>query len=296
MSDGPGLAMPAIVGRARTLATQRMLGSGPREIFAAGRSPCVVAFHGFTGTAAELRPVLTAVASAGYAVDAALMPGHGTSAEQLQDRTFDEWVGAARERVREAIAVHGQVVLLGFSLGSLVAMQIASERPAGLAGLVVLGNALTLGVGSSLPLGLWARSGRPMPDIYLVKPRPGDLVDATHADQLVTYDRHPLRAALEVYRAGARVRREVGRIACPTLVQHGRRDHVCPWRNAPWLARRLGTRDVTLAVYERSAHVLAWDGERAEVARDVCRFLERVAEPAAPGLRPGAGGLPGRVA
>jgi carboxylesterase len=288
--------MPTIVGRARTLATQRMLGSGPREIFATGRSPCVVAFHGFTGTAAELRPVLTAVTGTGYAVDAALMPGHGTGAEQLQDRTFDEWVAAARERVHDAIAVHGRVVLLGFSLGSLVAMQIASERPAGVAGLVVLGNALTLGVASSLPLGLWARSGRPMPDIYLVKPRPGDLIDATHADQLVTYDRHPLRAALEVYRAGARVRPEVGRIACPTLVQHGRRDHVCPWRNAPWLAGRLGTRDVTVAVYERSAHVLAWDGEHADVARDVCHFLDRVAAPAARVPGAGASGLPERVA
>jgi carboxylesterase len=273
VSGGTRLAMPAIVGRARTLATQQMLGTGPREFFASGRSPCVVAFHGFTGTAAELRPVLTAVASAGYAVDAALMPGHGTAADQLQERTFDDWLSAARGRVRDAVAVHGKVVLLGFSLGSVVAMQIASERPAGLAGLVVMGNALTLGVGSSLPLGLWARSGRPMPDIYLVKPRPGDLVDTTHEDQLVTYDRHPLRAALEVYRAGARVRPEVGRITCPTLVQHGRRDHVCPWKNAPWLAEHLGTRDVTVAVYERSAHVIAWDGEREDVARDVCRFL-----------------------
>ena len=275
MSDGTGLVMPTIVGRARTLATQRMLGSGPREIFAAGRSPCVVAFHGFTGTAAELRPVLTAVASAGYAVDAALMPGHGTGAEQLQDRTFDEWVGAARERVREAIAVHGQVVLLGFSLGSLVAMQIASERPEGLVGLVVLGNALTLTAGSRWPLGLWARTGWAMPDIYLVKPRPGDLIDDTHADQLVTYDRHPLRAALEVYRAGPRVQERVVYIDCPTLVLHGRRDGVCPWSNAPWLASHIGTREVDVKVYERSAHVVAWDGEREAVASEVVSFLAR---------------------
>lgn len=262
--------------RRQTLATQRMLGRGPMEFFVAGRAPCVVAFHGFTGTAAEVRPVLTALGEAGHAVDAALLPGHGTGAERLQDLTFDDWVGAARLRVQRAIESHGRVVLLGFSLGSLVAMQIASERPAGLAGLVVLGNALTLGASSWMPLGLVERSGRAMPDLYLVKPRPGDLVDATHSNQLVTYDRHPLRAALEVYRAGPRVRAGVERIACPTLILHGRRDHVCPWRNATWLAARIGTRDVSVALYERSAHVLAWDGEREDVAREARGFLARI--------------------
>jgi carboxylesterase len=245
------------------------------EFFAQGSGPCVVAFHGFTGTAAEIRPVLAAVSHAGYSVDAALMAGHGTGAEDLQEKTFDDWVTTARERVYEAAERHRQVVLLGFSLGSLVAMQIASERPEGLVGLVVLGNAVTLTAGSRWPLGLWARTGWAMPDIYLVKPRPGDLVDDTHADQLVTYDRHPLRAALEVYRAGPRVQERVVYIDCPTLILHGRRDGVCPWSNAPWLAGHLGTREVDVKVYDRSAHVVAWDGEREAVARDVVSFLAR---------------------
>jgi carboxylesterase len=267
--------------RRRTLVTQRMLGHGPREVFATGRAPCVVAFHGFTGTAAEIRPVLTAAADAGFAVDAALMPGHGTVPVDLQPKTFDDWVEAARQRARNAIEAYGRIVLLGFSLGTLVAMQVASEEREGAAGVggvaavVVLGNAVTLGASSRWPLGLWARSGRPMPDIYLLKPRPGNLVSAECSDELVTYDRHPLRAALEVYRAGARVRDRVGRIACPTLVLHGRRDAVCPVTNAAWLAGHLGTRDVTVRLFDRSAHVLAWDGERDAVARDVVTFLRR---------------------
>jgi len=285
------LALPLVVGRARTAATQRMLGNGgPREIFVKGGDLCVVAFHGFTGTAAEVRPLLTAAADAGYSVDAACMAGHGTRPEDLQDKDFDAWLAPARERVRAAVEAHGRVVLLGFSLGSLVAMQIASERPAGLAGLVVLGNALTLTPGSRWPLKLWELSRRPMPDIYLVKPQPGDLVDSTCEGELVTYDRHPLRAALEVYRAGPRVQRVVGGIQCPTLVLHGRRDGVCSWRNAGWLAGHLGTREVSVSIYERSAHVLAWDGERQAVARDLVQFLDRRAQVAGADRAGGSGG------
>jgi esterase/lipase len=81
-------------------------------------------------------------------------------------------------------------------------------------------------------------------------------------DRLVSYDRHPLRAG-------------VGLIDCPTLILHGRRDNVCSWTNALWLADRIGTRDVSVRIFENSAHVLACDGERAEVAREVVTFLAR---------------------
>jgi carboxylesterase len=262
--------------RPRTLREQKMLGSGELEFFAGGRAPCVVALHGFGGTAAELRPVLDSIARAGYAVDAALLAGHGSRVEELQDATFDAWVEGARARVREAVANYHRVVLFGFSLGSLVAMQLASDPPAGLAGLVVLGNALTLRGHTSVPFALWEMTGAAMPDVYMLKPQAGDLVDGVAMGSLVTYDRHPLRAALEVYRAGARVREVVGRIACPSLVLHGRRDRVCSWKNATWLAERIGSRDVSVRIFEKSAHVLACDGEREEVASEVVRFLARL--------------------
>ena len=253
------------------------MGVGDHELFAEGRGPCVVALHGFGGTVAELRPLLDAVAGAGYAVDAALLAGHGSRVEELQDLGFDAWVEGARRRLSATREKHGRVVLLGFSLGSLVAMQLASEQPEGLAALVVLGNALTLHALMRLPLGAWHRTGAPLPDVYLLKSVAGDLSDPAAMGSLVTYDRHPVRAALEVYLAGRRVRERVSRIECPTLVLHGRRDRVCPWKNAVWLAENIGARDVSVRLFDKSAHVLALDRERDDVASEVLTFLARVA-------------------
>jgi carboxylesterase len=262
--------------RSRTLREQKMMGKGEIELFVEGRAPCLLALHGFSGTAAELRPVLDAAADAGFAIDAALLAGHGSRVEELQELGFDAWLDGARARLRKVREKYGRVVLLGFSLGSLVAMELASEEPDGLAGLVVMGNALTVRAAMGVPLGLWHRLGRPMPDLYLLKPLAGDLVDTSAMATLVTYDRHPLRAALEVYRAGARVRRVVGRITSPTLVLHGRQDRVCSWKNACWLADHIGARDVSVRIFERSAHVIACDGERDEVARELLAFLTRL--------------------
>jgi carboxylesterase len=264
-------------GRARTLSTQRMLGEGDVELFAAGRAPCVVAFHGFTGTASEMMPVLDRLTRKGRAVDAALLPGHGTRVENLQDLRYEDWLEGARHRMRTAVSRYGRVVLAGFSLGSLLALELASERPQGLAGLIVMGNALSLQPHDGIPLALAARLGQRLPDTYMLKAFPGDLLDRAQMGRLVTYDRHPVRAAVEVYRAGYRVRLLVGRVTCPTLILHGRRDHVCPWRNATWLADHLGTRDVSVRIFERSAHALALDYEREEVARETIAFVDRLA-------------------
>jgi esterase/lipase len=53
---------------------------------------------------------------------------------------------------------------------------------------------------------------------------------------------------------------------------------VCPWKNATWLATRLlegPSRDVGVRIFERSAHVLACDGERGDVANEVVGFVRR---------------------
>jgi carboxylesterase len=265
--------------RDRAVAAQRMHGSGPHEFFAKGRGPALVAFHGFGGTASELLPVLHATANAGFTVDAALLPGHGRRIEDLQRETFASWLEHARMRAAAVAREHGPVVLLGFSMGSLVALHVASERPAWLAGVVAMGNALTLRAHTSVPLGLWSRTGWAMPDLYLRKPFSGDLVDPTLAETLATYDHHPMRAALEVYRAGPLVEARLDRVACPVLALHGRRDRVCHWRNAVRLARGVASRDVTVRLFERSAHVLACDGEREDVAAEVVCFLRRLERP-----------------
>jgi len=266
-----------LASRSRTLREQQLLGEGERELFALGRAPTVVAFHGFSGTAAELRPLLRALADAGFAVDAALLAGHGLRAELLQEQTFDDWVRAARARAESAARRSGRVVLLGFSLGSLLALELASERPPWLAGLVVLGNAIALRPIVGVPLRLLALAGRRAPDLYLRKPVAGDLVDRAALGDIVSFDRHPVRAAVEVARGGSRVRALVERVACPTLVLHGRRDRVCPWENAVWLARHLGSPDVSVRVFERSAHLVACDLERDEVARETVAFVDRLA-------------------
>lgn len=264
-----------IVGRRHTEKTGRLLGTmdgGPIE--RAGAAPHFIAFHGFTGTTAELRPLVLAVAERGFGVRAPLLPGHGTRATDLQEATFDRWVDAMAAEVSRA---RTPFVLCGFSLGSLVAMEIASRRPEGMLGLVLLGNALTLTAPVRSVLGFVDRRGLRLPDWYLLKLWPADVRDPDMRTKVVAYDRDPLRAAVEVYRAGRRVEGRLRDIVCPTLVLHGARDRVCPPENAKRVAAALGTKDVTTRIFSKSGHLVAADVERDDVAAEVLRFMARIA-------------------
>lgn len=181
-----------------------------------------------------------------------------------------------REEVARARAHHERFVLCGFSLGSLVAAAIAAEHPAGLVGLVVLGNALTLSLPVRATLGFVDRRGWTLPDWYLLKLWKSDVRDAAQRARIAAYDHDPLRAALEVYRAGRDVLGRLDQITCPVLVVHGDRDRVCPASNAELFASRVASDDVTVRHYARSGHLVGADLDRDAVAADVTAFVARV--------------------
>lgn len=267
-----------IVGQAHTEKHGRLRGEhdgGP--MIRAGRAPCVVAFHGFTGTTTELRPMLDVLVERGFAVHAPLLTGHGTHPAKLQDVTFEQLVSDMEQELAIARAAHEHVVIAGFSLGSLVAIELAARRPAGLVGLVLLGNALTLMPPVSAALGLVDRRGWKLPDWYLLKLWSSDIRDPEQQKRITGYDRDPLRAAVEVYRAGKQARGRLGQVECPTLVLHGARDRVCPSSNVALAAAGLGTRNVRTRIYARSGHLVAADHDRHDVANAVASFVSTVA-------------------
>lgn len=266
-----------IVGRRHTERTGCLVGTdegGP--VLSAGRDPCVLAFHGFTGTTSEIRPVVDRVLDAGFAVHAPLLPGHGTQPSRLQEQTWDRWVAGMEAELAIAQRRHEKIVLMGFSLGSLVAMELAARAPKSVVGLVVLGNAIALTPPIEAALSFVDKRGWTLPDWYLLKLWSADVRDREQKKRIASYDRDPLRAALEVYRAGRHVASRLGDVRVPTLVCHGAKDRVCPVANATYVAERLGSKDVTKRIYPKSAHLVGADVERADVADEVLRFVQRL--------------------
>lgn len=92
-----------------------------------GRTGCLL-LHGFTSTPAELRPLGEALNRAGYSVHAPLLPGHGTTPEDLLQVTYCDWIEGAQQGLNLLKQGCSSVVVIGHSMGGLLALQMAARN------------------------------------------------------------------------------------------------------------------------------------------------------------------------
>ena len=91
------------------------------------RAPAVVLAHGFSGSAAMMDPMGTALARAGHVVVMPDLPGHGRNAAPLADGVLDEAVG---ESVTAAAELTGlPVAVVGHSMGAGAVTSWAADNP-----------------------------------------------------------------------------------------------------------------------------------------------------------------------
>ena len=89
----------------------------------------VLVCHGFTGSPQGVRPLAQAFAAAGYSVRAPLLPGHGTTWQQLNDTTWRHWYAGLESAFVELHARCRVVVAVGLSMGGALVTRLAQLHP-----------------------------------------------------------------------------------------------------------------------------------------------------------------------
>ncbi len=239
-----------------------------------GDGPGVLCIHGFGGTPLEVDLAVDVALELGLAARAPLLPGHGVHAKKLAQTGFNDWLDGVTEEREALLHATGDVIIVGLSLGSLLAVEATLSAPERVRGLVLLANAFWL----RAPFPAWALFGTDrfhLPDVHLPK-LAADIQDPEARRTHLTLGAQPSRAAAEVWRAGTRLRGVLGRLRCPVLILHGERDRVCPVANARRVAARIGSDDVRVRIFPRSGHIVTRDYDRDDVRRELLEFMRRV--------------------
>ncbi len=241
----------------------------PDAYNAEGGPTGVLLIHGFTGSAAETSPMGRYLAARGLAVRCPLLPGHGTSPEDLTRICWQEWTGEVEAALQDLQACSKQVFVGGLSLGSLLTLWLGSRHPE-IAGLIAMAPAVKL-QSRILPLTVGLRHVMrynplgPMGD--------DDLGDPEARERVWCYDDTPLWGAGEVYLLQRQVLRALPAIRQPILIFQGRRDaHLDP-QAAQILYDRIGSEDRTLVWLDNSGHNVLADGERDSVWEQSYRWI-----------------------
>jgi carboxylesterase len=238
-----------------------------------GSTDAALLLHGLTGTPYELRPVADRLARAGVRCLAPVLPGHH-SAEALSRTSWQDWVSGAREALA-ALGETRRTLVVGSSMGALVACALAAEDPGRVDGIALLAPALEL-----QPLGKlagWLAGATPMARFLPQIPKGGgsDVGDPEARAMNPCMETVPLRSVGELLAFQAHVDALLPRVRCPALVVAGALDGTVTVAGAQRMAAKLGG-GARLVVLPRSRHLVAIDFERERLADDVMGFFDSI--------------------
>lgn len=232
--------------------------------------------HGLTATPEEMRPLAERLAAAGFPVRLVRLAGHATTPHDLARTRWTDWLASAADGLQAQRRVTPRVALVGFSMGGLLALQLAAERPREVEALVLCAAALELRTPGVRLLPWLCRLPGIRERIPLLPKGGRDLADRTRRRTSQAYDRVPVCALLDLLELQRRVGALLPRVRQPALLLHGRLDRTVPLGCHDRLRRGLASSWLESHILERSAHVLPEDHDRDEVGRLAADFLDRV--------------------
>jgi carboxylesterase len=224
--------------------------------------------HGFTGTPGSMHGVATALEDAGFSARAPLLPGHGTTIEDMMQTGWDDWLGAAETAYADLAADADRVVVAGLSMGGTLTAALAANRPE-IAGIVVVNPYIDPPAPSFRELiqGVLDSGSTAAPAIG------SDIADPDGYEP-DSYDGTPLVPLLSLCEGLDELFPRLGDITCPLLLITSRHDHVVPTVSSDLLAEA-ASGPVERIWLERSFHVATLDYDRAEIERRAVEFARK---------------------
>jgi carboxylesterase len=257
-----------------------------RSQFISGGRLGVLLIHGLGGTPVELRFIAQGLARLGHTIYSCQLAGHCGTPEELRRSTWREWyhtVEAAHDRLRGQCDV---ILAGGLSMGGILALHLAQNRPDGVHGLLLYAPTLKLD-GWSMP---WYSRPlhyvRPLPlglEFDLAEHEPFGLKDERvralvastmqggDAGQAGAFST-PMRSFANFNALVAVVKRSLDRVVQPALIVHPRADDIASLKNAQYLQMHLGGLVDTL-VLDDSYHMVTLDQQRHIVAERTASFV-----------------------
>ena len=224
--------------------------------------------HGFTGSPPEMRWLGTYLAERGVHVNGIRLAGHGTRPEELNYLTWRDWLRSASEGLERLKRNGRKVVVIGFSMGGLLGMQLCATQPEQVAGLVAI----------SSPIFFRDRRIHLIPLVrHVVRwhrvRRPSSNTDPEAQTRYFSYRHYPLVAVDHLLDLMRVTRKVLPSVRTPTLIMHGLRDRVIHPKSARYIFDHIASASKELVWWRNSGHGVVFDSEREQVWRKVLDFV-----------------------
>lgn len=231
------------------------------DFFWKGSPTGILLIHGFTATTTEVRLAAEQLHEIGYTVTGPLLPGHGTTPEDLNHVTWQMWMEKVKQFYEDLLRECEQIFVVAESMGSLLALELAVQHPE-IKGLCLFSPAI------KAPR-LWlTRFLQPFVD-HLNKNAADDGLPWKG------YNVYPVRGAVEMLKLQKRVRRDLDKVTQPTLVFTGEYDRSISPDAAEIVMKGLGSEYKEHIHMSESPHCILLDSELDQAVEEIDAFIHR---------------------
>jgi carboxylesterase len=224
-----------------------------------GNTTAILLFHGFTATTVEVRPMAKFLHEQGFTVSGPLLPGHGVSPNELNHTNFKDWIAAAENAYLDLHHNYPHVIVLGESMGALLALWLGSIHPE-IDGILVFAPALNIHH-------LW-QSTLFWPFVKFMNKKNIDLNSPWQGFNVI-----PVHAASELFHFQRKVRLLLSKINTPTLVFQGKLDKTINPIGAVEVMEGIASIKKELVWLEDSAHCILLDKQMDIVEKLTLAFI-----------------------
>jgi alpha-beta hydrolase superfamily lysophospholipase len=256
-----------------------------------GSSPTalMILAHGYAEHIGRYRHVIEALLEQGYAVFGMDHRGHGQSeGPQCCIEQFDFYVKDLHLLVQQARQSYPELplVIIGHSMGGLIATLYAMEHTEMLDALVLSGVGLRVGDDTSPVVKAVARIvARVLPKLPLAPGTTGHLSrdpsvrEAWKADPHAYQGGVKARMGIELLKAGKVARRRLDEVSVPLLIMHGTADKLTNPEGSRELYEQASSEDKTLKLWDGFYHEIFNEPEKEQVIGYMLGWLrERVGQ------------------
>ena len=263
------------------------------DFFFEGGRCGVLLIHGLTGTPMEMRLLGKGLNRAGFTVHGMQLAGHCGNVEDLLATGWRDWyasVEQAADALRDKV---DHLFVGGLSMGALLALKLAADRPQQVAGVGVYGATFRYDGWSIPPLAklsfllpLLKKLGIGRDRSFMEQPPYGirdERLRAQISGAMLGGDSaaaglpgNPWYSLAEMYELAADVRRLLPQVNAPCLVAHASEDDVASLKNAELVMRSVSA-PAELLLLKDSYHMITVDKERRTLIERSAAFFDRIA-------------------
>jgi carboxylesterase len=228
----------------------------------------VLLLHGFTSHVDTVAGLVPHLEAAGIQYEMPILRGHGTRYQDLRGVTARDWYVDAERALIGLWNWVERVVVVGLSMGGLLALELGMRHPDKIAGVVTVAAALKFLDPKVKLAPVAARLTRYMPS-------PDPFNDAVCRSRYRNYPRFPTDAFASLYAYSREIASRLRELHVPIRILQSKKDQIVAPEAANIIYEKVSSPHREIIWYHESGHEMMQDLEAEKVFRDIMEFVRR---------------------